>query len=336
MIKEDVNANCCICDSKESTLLYEIDYPQYGYPGTFSVRRCSGCGLIFNSPRLTQGAIDALYEKNYYFFNRPDEVEFKRIIVLYRRIIKPLAQIGIKKDVLEIGSAKGYLLALLKGLGWSVCGIEISSAAADYAKTKFGISVHTGTLKDYVDCPGHQKFYTILAIDVLEHIPDPENFLKQICELMNKDGILIIQTPNGNSKNIVSQKGTWKGFNPYHIFIFNPENLERLLVKTGFSVQRIFSYGNCEDTLKNTVEPKNGSLPAQSSFIKQFLKRLGVYSFLCNIIKLLLRGYCRKIFLKRAIEEAEKEYSYFDMPDSWGPFAETRTGDNFVIWALKK
>lgn len=46
------NNPCLLCGSADSQLLFETEYTPYNYPGKFAMRKCSKCGLLFNSPRL--------------------------------------------------------------------------------------------------------------------------------------------------------------------------------------------------------------------------------------------------------------------------------------------
>ncbi len=55
---------------------------------------------------------------------------------------------------------------------------------------------------------------------------------------------MVIDTPNGQARNIVSEGAEWEGFIPFHIWLFSPTNLERLLARHGLVVERSFSYKN--------------------------------------------------------------------------------------------
>ena len=127
-MKTDVNNPCCLCGSKESQLLFERTFSGPLNQGPFAIRRCSGCNLLFNSPRLSAEEIRSLYNDQYYFFRRDDEPEFERIVNIYQRTIAEMGRDIKPGRILEIGSAKGYLLAVLKALGWQTMGIEVSRA----------------------------------------------------------------------------------------------------------------------------------------------------------------------------------------------------------------
>src|SRR5690349_12823049 len=110
------NEPCCVCGQTRSLLVQETTYPEHGYPGSFCLRKCSSCGLLFNSPRLDNHELAQLYGKNYYFFNRSDATELARIPPMYARSVALVADEF--KDggrvSLDIGSGRGYFPAVLK------------------------------------------------------------------------------------------------------------------------------------------------------------------------------------------------------------------------------
>jgi 2-polyprenyl-3-methyl-5-hydroxy-6-metoxy-1,4-benzoquinol methylase len=238
------NEPCCICGSVESELAWSTTYPEHGYPGGFDLRRCLGCGLLFNSPRLDHDELAQLYGRSYYFFNRPDSPEFDRAVPMYRRSVALVADQIAQKRTLDIGGGRGYFPALLKRLGWDAKAVEISSDASKYARDKFKLDVFTGTIEQYSVSPEKQLFPLVTAIDVIEHVPDPNAFIAAAAAVMEPGGVLIVDTPNAAAKNIQIEQITWKGFNPFHIFLFNPDNLAKLLAKHGLIVQKRFTYGN--------------------------------------------------------------------------------------------
>ncbi|MGH7176752.1 MAG: class I SAM-dependent methyltransferase, partial [Tepidisphaeraceae bacterium] len=238
------NEPCVICGETRSALMQETTYPEHDYPGSFCLRRCAGCGLLFNSPRLDDSELSALYGRNYYFFARSDERELLRSVGIYQRTIALVEDATTEKRCLDVGSGRGYFPALLKALGWDARGVEISEDAVAYARRQFHLEMFTGTAEQFTASSDGRAFPLVTAIDVIEHVPSPASFVEALAKLVEPRGTLIIDTPNAASENIPAQKTRWPGFNPFHIFLFSPTNLGRLLEKHGFAVQRSFSYHN--------------------------------------------------------------------------------------------
>lgn len=235
---------CCVCGATRSDLLWTTTWPEHGYPGDFSMRRCSGCGLLFNSPRLDDAELGKLYGRNYYFFMRQDARELRRIVPMVQRTVSLVAERIAVKRSLDVGCGRGYLPAVMQKLGWDARGVEISPDAADYGRQRFGLDVFTGTIEQYAGSPEAQKFPLVSAIDVLEHVPSPDSFVDASARSVERGGWLIIDTPNGGARNIEQKGLAWQGFNPFHIYLFTVDSLAQLLKRHGMSVEQAFSYGN--------------------------------------------------------------------------------------------
>lgn len=342
-MKMDANTPCSICGSCRSEPVFEKQYPEFAYPGTFSICRCEGCGLLFNSPRLCDNGIRDLYGRNYYFFQRSDAREFKRIVDMYQRTVALVEDKITDRRVLEIGSAKGYLLAVMRRLGWDVRGIEVSRDAAKYANKKIGVDSFTGTLEEYAASAKRAEFPLVLAIDLIEHVLNPDVFVSCLGEVVTHNGIVVIDTPNGKSHNISVKGCEWKGFNPFHIFLFSRDNITTLLQKHGFEVEKIFSYGNTPEDEEPDSDIISGSQPAvmQSGgpigMVKSMLKRAHLFDFCLRICDGAVARYASicKTDLKNAIGSINDSPDYLQTSDSTGPLSENCRGDNLVVFARK-
>lgn len=328
ILKNNVNTPCFICSSTKSTVLYELAFPALHYPGEFVIRECAICGLLFNSPRLTEESLYDLYDSDYYFFQRRDSDEFGRVSSIFLRTISLIEKDISEKRVVEVGSAKGYLLALMKQLGWIVQGIEISSSASNYAYTKFSVPTHTGTVDSYSNSNEKNTFPLVLAIDVLEHVPDPISFVQSINKIIQKNGILIIDTPNANSTNLKILKNKWEAFIPFHIYFFSESNLREILSRMGYSVELCFSYNNSK---------KHFNIKRD---IYNLLFLLRIHSTALNIyrrFKYLLKGSEQNFesCISKSKEFISTHRTYFNTIDSKGLLASENKGDNVVIIARK-
>jgi 2-polyprenyl-3-methyl-5-hydroxy-6-metoxy-1,4-benzoquinol methylase len=332
--KVQTNSPCCVCGSTQSELYSETTYPEYNYPGTFPLRKCSGCGLLFNSPGLKNEDVFKLYGSNYYFFNRRDSVEFDRIVEMHSLVIKPQENLLKKKKVLEVGGAKGYLLAVLKTLGWETKGVEISSNAAEYARGKFGLDIFNGTLENYAE-KSTEKYPMILGIDVLEHVPDPASFIEAASKLLENEGILVIDTPNANAENIRLYGKKWSGFNPFHIFIFNEHNIRQLLEKHGFEVLKAFSHSNSPAPAPQTSLLKTAIRGAERVLYSLNLLS-SVRKLTLAIRKKVTAAPDPAVFLKPTAERIKTAPPYEQTADTRAEFAAGNRGDNLFVMARKR
>jgi 2-polyprenyl-3-methyl-5-hydroxy-6-metoxy-1,4-benzoquinol methylase len=87
----------------------------------------------------------------------------------------------------------------------------------------------------------NNSFNSILAGELIEHIEDPEKFLNECWRVLENNGVLALSTPN--KKSWLNR--TAKSYEmPLHLSLFSPEELKKLLKKTGFTVQtmNLFPY----------------------------------------------------------------------------------------------
>jgi 2-polyprenyl-3-methyl-5-hydroxy-6-metoxy-1,4-benzoquinol methylase len=96
-------------------------------------------------------------------------------------------------SALEIGSAHGGFVALLRWAGFDACGLELSPWVVDFARRTFDVPMFLGPLEKQTIKEG--SFDVIVLMDVLEHLPHPVSTMRHCLNLLTPTGILIIQTP---------------------------------------------------------------------------------------------------------------------------------------------
>lgn len=94
--------------------------------------------------------------------------------------------------ILDIGSGSGVMGQELGARGFeSISAVEVSPAARD-ATTQY----YRAIVPSLAEFNGSEKFDTVLMLDVLEHMPAPEDFLKELLPLLRSGGKLLISVPN--------------------------------------------------------------------------------------------------------------------------------------------
>jgi 2-polyprenyl-3-methyl-5-hydroxy-6-metoxy-1,4-benzoquinol methylase len=139
--------------------------------------------------------------------------------------------------VLELGPATGYMSRVLSDRGCTVVGIEIDPEMAERA-ADFCERVIVGDL-DTLDLAaelGDERFDTIVAADVLEHLRDPLGALERLRPFLKPDGCFVISVPNvaHGSVRLALLSGHFEYrrtglLDSTHLRFFTRETLERLL-----------------------------------------------------------------------------------------------------------
>jgi 2-polyprenyl-3-methyl-5-hydroxy-6-metoxy-1,4-benzoquinol methylase len=155
----------------------------------------------------------------------------------------------VKKDSIVADLGCGYHGAFLKriskkikkGIGYDVA--VTASGLPENIILKKGILGKVNTFpKDYFDI--------VVALAVLEHIDNPEVFLRLAKSMLKKGGVLIITTPHKKGKKaleILSSRlgAVSRGEITDHKIYFDKDGLKKLLKKCGLKVVKLetFEFG---------------------------------------------------------------------------------------------
>lgn len=167
--------------------------------------QCVQCGSLlcrFRPKYLIEQTADLLYGECYWTEYQTDHLSQPTVI---ERVRKDLSErcvywlrtlLRFKRPparVLEIGSAHGGFVAMLRDAGFDAVGVELSSWIIKLAKETFDVDLVQGPLE-----PGSfpkESFDAVVLLDVLEHLIDPVAACAYYKQLLKPDGILLIQTP---------------------------------------------------------------------------------------------------------------------------------------------
>ena len=154
-----------------------------------------------------------------------------------------------KARVLEAGCASGYFGEALKHAGHEVWGVEMSANAAAEAREKLD-RVFVGTIEEFLACDAvkEMRFDYITFGDVLEHLVDPEQVLKDCRRILSPGGSIAASIPNVAHKavRLMLLEGRWDyaGFgilDNTHLRFFTRNSIVELFTNTRFQIRRMDS-----------------------------------------------------------------------------------------------
>ena len=146
-----------------------------------------------------------------------------------------LKYIRLGSIVAEVGCGLGQLQYVLKQLGYSQLGFELSPEICSYVEEKLGVHMHCGAFE------GENSSYDgIIALDLFEHLMDPLGFMEQCSECLKESGVLCLQTPCYDSELSFDEMKVAKGRFEHllreeqHIYLYSKDAMMEILKKYGF------------------------------------------------------------------------------------------------------
>lgn len=175
---------------QENLAREEVYYPLKAYV-------CNKCWLV-QIPQYT--AVKEIFRKDYAYFSSTSITWCNHAKKFVNETVKHL---NLNKDsfVVEIASNDGYLLQYFKELKINALGIEPTFNTAQ-AAIKKGIN----TLNEFFSSEMAEKLIIeylpkrkadlVIANNVLAHVPDINDFLKGMKNILNEEGIISIEFPH--------------------------------------------------------------------------------------------------------------------------------------------
>lgn len=215
---------------------------------------CSNCSLVTSLPLPSDKTLTEYYQG--FLFHKPTEEE----LILQKELISENVR-GILLDIMAIKSLNKNTTMLDYGGGVGIYSnsfakyfktyyYDIDNEAKKYAEDNLGVNAINNINED------GQKFDIIFCNNVIEHVKHPKKFISNLKDMLNKDGILIITTPNQKTKEYFVRwiwlyvylkfghfnikqfvKHPWIACDPpRHLYSFNEDNMRIMAEKNKMEV----------------------------------------------------------------------------------------------------
>ena len=251
-------------------------------PLGYSFNECPADGTIYMDPVPTDETLARMYNdpSETYFWLRQENP--REVAVIAENVddfevltswLPPSVQGGA---LLDAGCATGSFLLTARRL-FDVEGVDLNDATAETGRAA-GLRITTGTLSDL---PGAERFDVITMLQVIEHLPNPAEVLRDVRRLLKRDGFLYVNTPNIDSASFKYLKNLHTHVSGFgHVSLFSAKGLELLGKRCGFESVRHDHYGGKDlalhDLLSYSLKPAS------------FRHRMACYSprfyFACDLV----------------------------------------------------
>jgi SAM-dependent methyltransferase len=242
--------SCYLCGAREyRPFLYAQD-DLGGTPGQFRFVRCANCDLVYQNPRVTLNAIGAYYDDTYIAHRKKRdwgiltplfERAMRKLDVDKERIVSRYVALNDRSHVLDVGCAVGtFLDHLHKTYAARVVGVDFKDLSA--AKTLEYVEFHCGLFYEAGLEP--HRFDLVTMWHFLEHDYDPLRSLATARDVLNDDGVLVVEVPRLDSRTFRLFGQRWPGLQaPQHTVLFDRDSLLRAVRKSGLEVVDYLPYG---------------------------------------------------------------------------------------------
>lgn len=207
---------------------FKITDSHYGSLWTFY--QCHTCRFVFFNPYIPPDQVVSFYSR---LEDREYSTEAEGRAKNFKTILKRLHRFNPGSTLLDIGAASGIFLNLARQDGFEVQGIEPSSFLVAEAKNQYGLDLFKGTLEEF---PVDRKFAVITLLDIIEHLVEPDEFMGRVDELLEKNGLLVLVTPDIGSLAARMTGKRWWHFRIAHINFFNRKAMTYFLEKHHYKI----------------------------------------------------------------------------------------------------
>jgi 2-polyprenyl-3-methyl-5-hydroxy-6-metoxy-1,4-benzoquinol methylase len=201
------------------------------------IKKCLGCGFCLVNPLgdfRGENETQEYFLNDYlplYLANRENSLAERRAHIA---AINRYFRLPDHPRHLDVGCALGSMLQEAKVAGWEPAGVEPSEFAARYAAEHTGCPVYAGTLQKAA-FPS-ESFDVVTLMDVIEHVPEPSELMRELYRILRPSGVVLIVTPNFASLFMrlygLKSYGVWP---EHHVVYFQPSTMTKLLREVGFA-----------------------------------------------------------------------------------------------------
>jgi 2-polyprenyl-3-methyl-5-hydroxy-6-metoxy-1,4-benzoquinol methylase len=211
---------CNLCHGTRVRRLYKRrDYRLRIDETEWNLVRCVRCGLGFLNPRPTPQEVGRYYPASYFSKREADMPRYERLAAYVP---------GERGRLLDVGTADGHFLELMRGRGWDVAGVEPGGSRPD--DDDRGLDIRYGPFPAATQDLPDGSFDVVTAWAVFEHLHDPASAFAECARLLRPGGRLVIQVPNLDS--VVSRLPINEDV-PRHLYFYDPATLKAFGAKAG-------------------------------------------------------------------------------------------------------
>ncbi|MFZ0050973.1 MAG: class I SAM-dependent methyltransferase [Desulfobaccales bacterium] len=249
------HTECLFCRQAADKVLYPQRLTPESLTGyAFSARRlrrrehyrivtCERCGLVRSDPILDDASLARLYAQSTFLFSEEVAYAAQTYAELFLELRTKFAGDRPIRRLVEIGCSTGFFLERVLDMGVTeVLGFEPSRDCLTHAGKRMRPHILNDTFRP--DLLGGRTFDVACAFHVLDHLPRPDETLRDMASLIDPGGFLLLACHDVQAWTAKLLGDHSPIFDLEHIYLFSRDTLVRLVEQTGLTVLHCGSLTN--------------------------------------------------------------------------------------------
>jgi 2-polyprenyl-3-methyl-5-hydroxy-6-metoxy-1,4-benzoquinol methylase len=186
--------------------------------------RCADCSMIYVNPVPAEMANGVFYDSAGGEYLSSDKLSSDYSPVRFERELRHFRRRCPRGSVLDVGCSSGGFLHQLKTRfpnDYQILGTDVSRAPLAYAE-KMGVPV---VRDNFLTHDFSERFDAITFWAVMEHLFEPEKFLRKAVSILKPGGLCFMLVPNMKSLAVRLLGAKYRYVFPEHINYFTPRTL---------------------------------------------------------------------------------------------------------------
>jgi len=242
--QNDSDNVCFLCNNPKYTLKYNITH--FDFPFTF--KTCQ-CGIEKQTPMPNEKFFDWFFNSDIFYSAKNTNKDYvwgfydyfkdepSRMATSKRRYNILKKYFGKQKslNIMKIGPSTGTFLYVANQNGHNAIGCDVSSKFTEYAKKNYNVKIDNGRF-EHMNYENEQ-FDVIMLLNVIENIPNQDEFYKAVNRTLKKGGYFIFNFVNMKNNIIAKiQNSKYFLYRPPICYGFTIDVIESIMKKYGFKI----------------------------------------------------------------------------------------------------
>lgn len=190
--------------------------------------KCNRCKTVFLG-KYNDYYDDELYAYYSKYVDKKEEDIYDTLTkASYEKVLRQFDSYGGGQNILDVGCGNGSFVKVALQKGYQAEGIDLSDLAVEVAQ-RFRLPV---TKLDFFSKNISESSRDIVTMfEVIEHLPNPVDFLRRSEKVVRPGGLIYLTTPNYNSVDRRVLGAKWNVFHREHLTYFTTQTLIKLIRK---------------------------------------------------------------------------------------------------------